>query len=246
MSKFVLKPEDPNIITGLQNQDTVFNYLKNKDSLNFQVGDFLIKQNLRNNKWVTETISGGSKINKRYVCTHIDEFDIKYIRGLSSTGKGLPYVILLTHINNFSRYVLDPDFAEHLIFNNEDAYDHTIEKKLEKSRRDKITRLNKKKVYKQANLDELDKKLLTLKNGDFLWFGYCIPDAAVSKYEVISIKLEDNGLWHPQSGAFRKKTVALLIRSNGHDGYIHPWTTTTEGLIHKVIFFEEPFGYEII
>lgn len=242
MAKFVLTPEKTKTIKDLQRYNAIAIYLKFRDNLKFQVGDFLIREFNIDGVWQQEKASGVSSTPKRFICTHEDEFGIKYVRAFSTKrGEVLPYISALTDLVANSRYVLDPHYVEHLILGDKDSYDHTIDFNDEKRARNKITNLNKKIAMRNFSLDDLRTKLESLNAGDPIWMGNNIPDAARFKYTMIR--------YEKRFKLDGKRHDDILHVSRMHPGSIagpYPTSFTEWELQQLVFFFTEPYRYETI
>jgi len=242
MAKFVLKPEKPKTIHDLQRYNAIAIYLKFKDDLKFQVGDFLIKEFNVAGCWYQEKVSGVSSTPRRYICTHEDEFGIKYVRAFSSqNSEVLPYISALTDLVVNSRYVLDPNYVEHLILGDKESYDHTADFANEKRARNRITKLNKKIAMQKVPLHELRTKLESLNAGDPIWIGRNVPEAVRFKYTVIRyekrVKINTNERFDDQLHVSRLHTGS----TTPYETYITEWE-----LMNSVFFFTEPYSYETV
>lgn len=242
MKQYEPSEKDLKSIKLIQNNNQTYQFLKNKQNFNFTAGDFLIKLNKRADKWEVETVSNISQVPKRYLCVYEDEFGIKYIRQLTSKGDVLPHITPLTEWSNWTRYEIDPEFAEHIILNGEEEFDFAAQKKKEKSRRDKITRKNKKLVVNFANIQAVDKFLLGLKPGDNIWFGHTIPDTVGSKYEVVAVDPNKRGnTW----GRDRAVTVSIALKTL-EKSYSHTVEFKSEDIMRGILIASEPHPYNVI
>lgn len=221
--------EELEFVKQEQERDTVLMYLRNKDEINFSVGDYLIEQVNRDDEgWETTTISSVSKIPKRFICFHQDEYGVKYVRALSSKGERLPYMRAVTNLNawDYIRYVVDPEYAEHLIFNGEEEYDFASEKKKERAHRNKISRLNKKLVTMFPTKEAAWKHFQAMSIGDTFYMGWSLTDTADRKFELIE-----------------KEERVISVRSFKNDYKFPMYDKDLEG---RMFFFQEPHSYETI
>lgn len=249
MIKRDLTDEEKRFIKNQQDTSPVVRYFKTKDQLNFTVGDYLIKLNKRGDgdRWETETISHVSNQPKRFICIYEDEYGIKYIKPLTSMGKELPNIIQLTETSDWTRYEIDPDFAEHIIINGDDNdFDFSDKRKKDKALRDQITKKNKKISKKIQTVIEADSFLTGLKVGDKIWFGHSIPSAATSiPWLVISASKPKPYSW---GGPARQRTQEIELQQhyiNAPNGsYVRSFNS--ESFLGNVVFETEPFKYETI
>lgn len=253
MSKYNLTDEDKKIIKVQQDASTIVRFLRTKDSLGFGVGDYLIKVHKRGTpedpKWEPEVISGVSNQPKRFLCVHEDEYGIKYIKPLTSLGKELPYITPVTEMNDWTRYQVDPEFAEHIILNDENEFDFSAKYKQDKARRDAITRKNKKIAKKINNIAEADKLLSSLSIGDKIWFGYSIPDAVECCWSILDIKKRPvRPNYYDQDG--RNTTYEVTLQQEQpiprFSSAIISHGFASENFINAVVMLTEPFKYETI
>lgn len=147
MSKRNLTDREKNVIQYQQKNCPVVRFLQSKDKLSFSTGDYLIKLNRIYDRWVPEPVSNVSSVPKKFICIHEDQYGIRYIKPLSSTGIELSTIIPITEFNEDSYYTIDPEYADHIILNGENNFNAAAQKKTEKQRRDLITRKNKKNKY---------------------------------------------------------------------------------------------------
>jgi len=243
MAKFVLKPEKPKTIKDLQRYNAIAIYLKFKDNLKFEVGDFLVREFNIEGNWQQEKVSGASLIPKRFICTHEDEFGIKYVRAFSSTkSEVLPYISALTDLVANSRYVLDPHYVEHLILGDKESYDPSLDFNDEKRARNRITNLNKKIAVRNINIQYLKAKLEALNVGDPIWIGRNIPEAAQHKCTVIKYeKCFELDKWSGTGDVLHVSRLHVGSTTSSYDTQIGEWE-----LMNSVFFFTEPYSYETL
>lgn len=231
MNDCELTDDDKKTIKSQQDNSPAVRFLRTKDNFNFSVGDFLIKVHKSvDGKWEPETISHVSDQPKRFVCIHEDEYGIKYIKPLTSLGKEIPYITQLTEVSEWTRYTVDPEFAEHIILDGENNFDFSEKRKQDKARREATTRKNKKICVRIWN-DTIEGVLASLKPGDKVWIGYQIPKAAESEPLIIK-ELKKETEWN--------KTFIRIYFANSHETY------KSDELFGHVIFRTEPFKYETI
>ncbi len=252
MSQRELTDEEKKFIKAQQDSSPVVKFFRTKNDINFSVGDFLIKVNRRNDeygghKWEPETISHVSAQPKRFVCIHEDEYGIKYLKPLTSMGKELPNVIQLTEANDWTRYVVDPEFAEHIILGEESEFDFSEKRKQDKARRDAITKKNKKIAERIRFIEQADALIVSLKPGSKIWFDYTIPGAAESEpWEVVSSTKKK--LNYSSYGGNRKETYEVILRkpyTNGPGGW-HTREFASESLVGQAVIRTEPYKYETV
>lgn len=234
MKQYETTEEDLKRIRAIQKHDPTIIFLKNKDKFNFTTGDFLIKLNRRNDSWQTEMASSISNVPKRFLCIHEDEYGVRYIRQLTSKGDIIAHVIPLVQFSEYTRFELDPEFAEHIILNGEEEFDFTQQKKKEKARRDRITRLNKKIAVKFSSLSDVRDFLKSKSPGEKLWIGWTIPEAAGAEFEIIDIVALDSDehtYIKVQNNQYAHKPIHLMAAID---------------LLRVVVITSEPHSYSLI
>lgn len=238
-----LTPEEIKTITVQQNNSPVVRYLRTRDKFRFSVGDFLIKKVLRGDKWGVETISHVSSQPKRYICIHEDEYGIKYIKSLSSFGEELPVIHILSDVDDYTQYEVDPEYAEHIILDGDGKFDFSEKRKEAKALRDQITKKNKKISIRTYKIEEIDQLIEKLKVGDKVWMGHTIPSCASSS-PVVVVGVT-SGPQQSYGYSPREKTYTIEF------GYTDPQYKNTfkrksEDLVGQVIMLTEPYKYETI
>lgn len=229
MKSKVTLEEDLEFAEAAKRFNTVVNYLMRRHELNFTVGDYLIKEVKHYDEWSVQTVSSVSKIPKRFLCVHEDEFGIKYVRALSSTGQRLPTIMAMTDLSDYERYVLDPEYAEHIIFNGEDQeYDFASGKKQEKAHRLKISKLNRQMAEFFSSEEEIKERFSSLPIGSIVYIGHSISHAVDSSYEFKG----------PSSCGEK-----LIFHHVGGD-YESP--RSFKNLVNCWFFFTEPHRYETV
>lgn len=253
MTKRDLTDDEKKIIKNQQDACPVVKFLRTKDQMNFTVGDYLIKVHKRFKDgvadefyWEPETISHVSSQPKRFICIHEDEYGIKYIKPLTSMGKELPNVIQLTECNDWIRYEVDPEFAEHIILSDEEGFDFSEKRKQDKARRDAITKKNTKISEKLRTVEQADALFASLKPGDKIWFGYTVPSTAESTpWTVVAINKKAASSYY---GNTRKETYEITCQqdyANAPGGkFTRQWTS--ESFTGHVIMRTEPYKYETV
>lgn len=251
-NKYDLSQKEINTIQHLQNQNPVVKFLRTKDQLNFTVGDFLVRR-VRDYSvpgqevaWKIETVSDVSNVPKRFRCIHEDEYGIKYIKPLTSRGEMLPNIMMLTEVEAFQHYQVDPEYAMHMILGDGEEFDWAEQKKKERQNRERITRLNKKLVVPTKSLSEADAMVSQLKPGDKMWLGHTIPSAVESEPKIVKstkkIELKDMSYWDRQN----------FERS--YPGFSHTWEVTfvqgyackSESFRYQIVILTEPHTYETL
>lgn len=235
MNKRELTEEDIKIIKSHQECSPVVKFLKNKSKFNFTVGDYLIKLNKsHDDKWEIEKISGISSQSKRFICIHEDEYGIKYIKPLTSLGTELPYINQLTDVSDWTRYEVDPEYAEHIILDGESDFDFSSQRKAELSRRNAITRKNKKISEKINSAEQAEAFIRSRKPGDKVWLGWNIPEAASSEPMTFHALAEIKN-WNT------KEQGAQFLYKNGNT-----YSMSFNSMVGSIVFVVEPYSYETI
>lgn len=218
-------------IKNIQDSNIVYSYFKNLELTQFSVGDYLVKRSRFGDKFQTETISSISKIPKKFKCIHVDEYGIRYIQAIGADGKDLPYIEALTNCTSeYSHFIIDPDYADHIILNADETFDPSSDKKKEKKERDAVTRANKKIAKFIKNPQEAEAFFMTLKPGDKIRWGRCIPDAASSMaHEVEKVEVNIDPI-------NRQKRIVVTLANNNY-------RLISNTVYSEIFFTQEPYPY---
>lgn len=138
---------------------------------NFEVGDVLIRLNLRGDKWEPQPISYDNKMPQRFVYIHQDEYGIGWIKTLRvSDGElGSELICLTDVVSDEVKFEVDPEYAEHALL---DA-DFDIKKLHKRSleARKLVSKANKKIGTKFKTLSEANLFFSTMQVGDKFWIS---------------------------------------------------------------------------
>jgi hypothetical protein len=191
--KFELSDRDQKMLNSAMERNPLRNFLLNREFLNFEVGDVLVKNisrydwNTKTNFWVKEPISSSNSMAQRYVVIHKDEFGICFAKELKvSTGKlGSDLYCIADYDYKETRFEVDPEYAEQIFldgdFNIKDIHTKSLEA------RKIITKMNRKVGIKFDSLKDSNWFFGSLKVGDHYWSSSDFTAKYVVDYEITSI-----------------------------------------------------------
>lgn len=239
---FKLTQKELNEFKHDETVNPVIKYFKNKDAVKFNIGDVLVRQVARWEysphgnvaKWATDKVSSVSNAPKKFVYVFENEFGIGYIKQLRANGQGFTsYMVCTANIDfDHTRFVLDPDYADHLLLAGQDdkfAYQERF--KQDKAAREEIYKYNKSLINRTDNVQEVHAIFDRLMPGDSIWIGRNMYTAADSKCTVIQVKSETN----------YRGTIRTLYVSN-HNG--QRLAFSEERLQNYVVFTTPPRPFE--
>jgi len=169
--------------------DPVLIFLRNQDDQQFNVGDILIRMwRYGDSEWKPEVISSTTDAPKKYLYAFQNELGIGYIKSFKTNGQLSEVSQCITQlINNNSRFILDPEYADHLILGAGEEFKPTNSFKEKKKFRDKAI-ANTKKLLIPKDINSITTWFNNLKVGDVFYYGYSIPDMVGSQYKVIEME----------------------------------------------------------
>lgn len=190
-----LSKDDLTTIEYDSKNNPVVRYLKLKEEHQFNIGDVLVRQYARytgdgtdNVHWDTEMVSRASKVPKKFLYVYENEQGVGYVKQLRSNGSGVGTgITCLANTAYNARYVVDPDYQDHIIIG-EGEFDYKAAFKEARARRQEILKENKKILEKTNTYRAVNAALAQLKVGDEFWYGRTIDKAVALKYTVTSAK----------------------------------------------------------
>ena len=200
--KFELTEKQQKALNRTVEQNPVRRYLLNRDNLNFEIGDVLIKNNKGyQGVWKYETVSSGNQMAQRYVFIYKDEFGIGYVKQLRvSDGKlGDEIYCLADYDYESCRFEVDPEYAE-LIFLDAD-FDIKAVHRQSLEQRKLVVKANRKIGVKPKTLKECNEFFAKLKVGDKFWVSNDYTGKWSQQNEIVSItkmdavKMDNTGDW---------------------------------------------------
>lgn len=159
----------------------VMRYLKHMDSLQFNIGDILIKQEIKRDSlsgkdvWSNIKISHASDVNRKFVYVFENELGVGYVKQLKADGSGFSETGMMCMANvdhDHTRYVIDPDYADHLLLSDgEEGFDYAEAHRVQALKREQIAVHNKSILENTKNGEAVVTLLGKLKVGDTIWLG---------------------------------------------------------------------------
>ncbi len=207
-----MKPElsqsDKNSIEWSAKNDPVIKWIRNKNALSFQPGDILIKEEMMHSGiWQMVPVSPRSQVPKKYMFMYEDEYGIGYVKQLKA--ESAEYVHNITCLASIDhdriRFQVDPEYATHILLNGEGTYDHSVEYKLVKERREKVRQENLKLLAKRnQNNNDVDAAFRSFVVGRKFWTAEDMAGTNRQELEVMNASLT--------KGMLGGEVCALMIR----------------------------------
>jgi hypothetical protein len=205
----------------------IIEYLRLKDELSFNVGDVLICLRIYKSdtgssleSWRPVTISHSSSIPKRYKVVYRNEQGVCWIKQLKADGSGFcEDISCLASIDlSHRKMVVDPDYADHIMLdqNNQFVFSEAYEN--EKSAKNKAKVHNKTISVNTEKLEDIEKFFSSKKSGDRFWYSreYSVlkkSNISNIEYELKSVK-KDRDLTGRQVTTVRYVSVVSSSLAN--------------------------------
>lgn len=206
-----LNLDDRNYIEKLKKTDPVFSFLKNRDSLNFNVGDILIRKHLREGVWQTYNISFSTRRPKKYMVVHKDEYDVCYVKLLKENGElGKQLICLATIYHDFTKFEADPEYVDHVLLNDNKKYNAHAEVKIERDRVKQIKEENE-KLNVATSEDDLHEIFKTMKQNTTFWI---VPNNSQRPMDDYKYSFDDYYPFKKMVAAIKLNRKTLYSRNN--------------------------------
>ena len=239
-----ISKQDTDRVTRDETRHPVVRYLKNKENMAFNIGDILVKKIRRTSgphnqeHWVTETMSSASKIPRKYVFLHENEWGVGYIKRLKADGSGTcgPMMCMADVEYTWIRYEVDPEYSDHILLGEEEKYHYNDRFKKEKEERQEIFKYNRSILISTKSQPLLNERIRMLKPGTHLWwnkYGIGISDLQNMEWEVASVsKRTDNPIYE----------VILTAVGEHHRKYqgTNSLCISAADLMHKAFTLQRP------
>jgi hypothetical protein len=168
------------------NNDPVLIYLRNQDETKFNVGDILIKMCPHGDKWLPERASSIGDTPKKYLYAFENELGIGYVKQFKQDGRLADTVYCMTTFDSrYAKFVLDPEYADHIILGEGEDFKPVNSFKEKKKFRDKAI-ANTKKLLIDKEPGSILAWINQLEIDDEFYCGYNVPDMIDQKYKVVS------------------------------------------------------------
>ena len=197
--KYVKSLEDARREENDLKTNVIMRWLQYQEDFKFNIGDILIKQSKRwhttnhndHGDWETETVSKVTGAPRKYMYVFENTLGIGYLRQLYVDGSGFASTLLC--IANcdptYTRFVLDPDYADHLILGGTNEEFTANQMYLEKKKyRDDAIAKNKEMLIKTGSFYSVTAWFNSLKPSDIFWCGETFD--AMKKYEVEEVMIK--------------------------------------------------------
>lgn len=184
----VFSARDLEVIKHNARYNPVCIYLRNKENLQFNVGDILIRQYVNyDDKVEVDKLNSGAP--RKYLYAFEDDCGMGYVKMFKADNKLSEVAVPLTEFNlDRDKFILDPEYADHIMIGDGDFNPIETQNEVKKFRNRAIAR-NRKLVMPLKELKDVLDMFKTMKVGDTFNRGYTVPDMCESKYEVIAINL---------------------------------------------------------
>ena len=210
--------DDLRRITHIGVNSTYGRWLKWKDTLNFNVGDILIKEvnsGWGEEKWQVEKASQKSSFPAKYVYLFKDVNGMGYIKKLSIDGSGTigsPMSLFDMNLDRV-RFKVDADFQDAILLGAEEGYDPAKSHLEKKKLRAEIREYNMKQVVRIKNVPEMETFLIS-NLGNTVWLG---RDRTGDNFtEVVVTSIDDNsyGTYGSTMGVNLRPTLEAAFYTN--------------------------------
>jgi hypothetical protein len=223
-----MKPEldksDKNWLEWHKKNNPVIKFIRNKSAISFQPGDILIKEEKFGEEWRIVPVSPKSQVAKKYMFMYEDEYGIGYVKQLKA--ETAEYVHSLTCLASIDhdriRFQVDPEYATHILINGEGTYDHSVEYKLVKERREKVRAENIKLQMKPNRFgSDLSVVFSKLSIGDKFWIAEDLGGTGRKELEVTAKNDKQPDVYGGTSAAVTVKedsgaTRMLTVNRSSH------------------------------
>jgi hypothetical protein len=169
---YVKTIEDENIEKQDMATNRTLKHLQDLNYYKFSVGDVLVREERRGDKWVLYMAQCG--LPYKYVYVFENALGVGYIRRMSVEGNR--FVESPMCVVNFdpadTRFRVDPSYADHLLLQPDVEFDFQTDYKEAKKRRNAMHRANNNLQEKMSTDAEVVSFIKRLKAGDQLWTGW--------------------------------------------------------------------------
>lgn len=243
----VISSDDQTYIQNHTENNPICRFLKTRDERKFQIGDILVRhtKGYGENPWKVETISSSSTVPKRFMYVFENELGVGYLKQLRSREEGFCQgMFSLADIDlSYQKYEIDQSYADSIIFQNPDAFDHVKEANEVRKIRAEITKKNKKLCFKPSDVADMQAYLLELNPNDQLWFSWSMSEAADKKpFLVTKVEVKKLGSSYGDQSYPTGMTHKVIVEGVYDDG-ITGEISDKEG-VNKVFFKQQPYTYK--
>lgn len=189
--KVKLSKTDAERIKRQQERNSVHVFLRNKTKINFNVGDVLIrktKEYYPSEKIRVETVSPSSNAPKKFVCIHVDQFGVPFVKHMKVNGDLVDDIINVATMDlDRCWFEVDPEYVDGILLGN--SVDPLQKFNDDRERRKKIKEANRKLRQKTNSREDVLAIIDKLSIGSIFWTSRQ-RDACIDIFEhkVIRIK----------------------------------------------------------
>lgn len=252
--------EDARRETNDLRSNAIMRFLKQQDHFKFNIGDILIKQRKTYSRhgeperWDTDCTSVNSP--KKYMYVFENELGIGYLKQLRVDGSGFTSQLICTV--NFdpdnTRFLLDPDFVDHILLNEGDNFQYNQEYLSKKKFREEAILKNSKILIGTRSVRKTLEWFYGLKPCDEFWMGDTFDDLIGTKYVIDDIvdqpissmpehmysRLAIQGTCYLQ-GKYRTLKVTMLTNAKNPYNVNNSQTLTADHFLFRKVTNQEPF-----
>jgi hypothetical protein len=186
-----LDADDLEFVEHLQKNSKPVRYLKAREELNFNVGDIIVHYR-KDWDWDDENKFKLIPQKIKFVCVHVDEYKVAYVRRINLTkdepGKEIFCMADFDHINN--AYQLDPNYAEHLILSPDEKFNPNQSHKDKIKETKRVDKLNKNLAINLGeDINKTYELFANLVPGSKFWCGAWIREVVDIPYTVKDVKI---------------------------------------------------------
>jgi hypothetical protein len=217
-------------------RNPICRFLKNQEVFRFNVGDVVIKQkrDTMDKEWETEVIPG-VKSPRKFMYVFENEVDVGYLKPLRVDGTGFTTeLVCAANFNpDYVRFVLDPDFVDHMLIGDED-FEYNKSYLNKRAYREEAIKNNKKILVHTRSTKKRTEWINSLKVGDEFWMGDTFDELPNCKYVVEQTVSPSN----PETIRIKVISHWNQYRVGRSEMYDMVW------FIHRYVSMVQPFPME--
>ena len=169
------------------NNDPALLFLKHQENQQFTPGDILVRMYKHGDTWKIETASTTTDVHKKYLYAFENELNVGYVKQFKTNGQLSETSTCMTQFDfNNSKFVLDPEYADHILLSADEEFKPLSSFKEKKKFRDRAVAKNK-DIIVPKDRTTLLAWINALVVGDVFHYGFYIPDMVAQKYRVLEI-----------------------------------------------------------
>lgn len=247
--KYEMTKEDKQRIESDLQHNTVIRFLRQQENNKFNIGDILVKETrvheykipVEDQKWAVHKTPIGAPVKYMYV--HENEYSVGYVKQLRADGTGFTSsTTCLANIDlDSTRFVLDPEYADHLMLNPDEKFEYNNIHASRKQFREEAMAKNRKQCVSIGSAKKAEDFLKTLKIGDELWMGGSFEDLITCKFRVNKIGSEAcySGFGEPVKG--QRTVITLEVIEHRYKTPGTMFTINADSIQRSRVSLHQPF-----